>query len=102
MNWQWAWIHIAPRNSITNQWECENSWTNIRIYSYPHHGVGNDGQLQYQDTRRGNWSSFETCTFDQPEDQWMAVEFKMIRVVSQSGIWAFPGTSHYSYFVPHL
>jgi hypothetical protein len=100
MNWKWAWIHIAPRSDVSTQWLCENTWTNMRIYSYPHHGAGSDGFLEFEDSRRGNWSStFQNCDFDMPINFQIWYWHKMLRVVSQSGTWIFPGANHYSYFV---
>jgi hypothetical protein len=103
MNWQWAWIHIAPRNDVSTQQLCEATWTNMRIYTYPHHGAGNDGFLALEESRKGNWNAiFQSCDFDQPFDHWVdPVWDKMIRVVSQSGVSIVPQQPHYSYFVTH-
>ena len=103
-NWDWAWIHIAPEHGgglpQTSQWQCENTWTNMRIFSYPFKGVGPNGTLVFEDSRKGNWND-GSCTFDMPHDEWLHPVEKTIRVVSQTGIWIAPMLNHYSYFVTH-
>jgi hypothetical protein len=101
MNWHWAWMHIAPRGDLSTQWLCENTWTNIRIYSYLHHGEGTDGELTYEDSRYGTWTASATCHLDLPTDYQTQPYERMLRVVSQSGTWIFADFNHYSYFVTH-
>jgi hypothetical protein len=98
MNWHSAWIHIAPRSDISTQSNCENTWTNMRVYGYAGHTPEGFPTVLRQSSRFGTWSQ-GSCHFDFPDGIFFQSYIGLVRVISQSGYWIIPGGPHYSYFV---